>query len=199
MRQKIRRVVLCWTLLLLDWTVAWNVSRLAGIWKLATKQLPRPEPTIVERALGKTPVTTTKSQTVVWLKLNPDGTFRQCNEGYVEGVWISGRWALIDENSSSSNNNRLKFVLNRNYYGPRYDITLEGKLLQREPNGLLIVTGNVCKGKISLPRSDPNFFRNALDNQQILGPFRLERTIATSTDTDSSFDGALLEDDGVFL
>ena len=193
MRQ-IRRV-LC--LALLDWTVAWNVSRLAGIWKLATNQLPRPEPTIVQRALGQAAITTINQ--VVWLKLNPDGTFRQCNEGYVEGVWISGCWALIEENTSTSsgNRNRLKFVLNRNYYGPPYDITLEGNL-QQEQDGI-IVKGDVYKGKISLPRSDLNFFRSDLDNQQVLGPFRLERTIATSTEIGSSIDGVLLEDDGVFL
>ena len=92
-----RRLVLLLTLLLLEYAMGWNVSNLTGIWKLTSDQLPRPEPTIVDRALGKPGACVLWQSTAVWLKLNQDGTFRQCNEGYVEGVWMSGRWALLEK------------------------------------------------------------------------------------------------------
>ena len=196
MRQQRIHLLILWLTLLFDHAVtvvAFDVSHLAGIWKLATDQLPRPEPTILERALGEQrPASAAKSQTV-WLKLNPDGSFRQCNEGYVEGIWISGRWAL------EKKTNRLKFALNRNYYGPCYDIALEGTIIRQDQDDSVVVTGNVYKGKVSVPRSDPNFFRRDLQNQKLLGPFRLERTIATTAESGSSLDGALLEDEGAFL
>ena len=89
----------------------------------------------------------------ILLKLNQDGTFRQCDEGYQEGRWVMGRWKLQlletssdeedesdnntaaddnnDDNDDDSSHNRkeenmlLLLAMNRQYFGPPYDVLLE--------------------------------------------------------------------------
>lgn len=193
MAQRRLRLYPCLALLWLELAEAWNVSNLTGIWKLTTDELPRSEPPIVDPALGcKTTACELLQRSAVYLKLNQDGSFRQCNEGYVEGFWISGWWALLEKR-------RIKLALNRSYYGPRYDMILDGQIRGDDDKGQVVVSGNVYKGKLSLPRTDPMFFCRQLENQQLLGPFLLSRTVAASMETSFLFEGALLEDDGVFL
>ena len=155
--------------LITNLTTAWDVPSLVGIWKLATKDLPHRETTILGRAFRRhnsfsTPSPESKEE--ILLKLNPDGTFRQCNEGYVEGSWIGGRWALVGPR-------QLRLSLNRQYYGPPIDIALKG-LLQKE-NSHFSVVGTVYQGKVVLPRSDPNYFRQDLADEAALGPRYLAR------------------------
>ena len=142
----------------------------------------------LDRALGRRTARASSSSDRL-LKLNPDGSFRQCNEGYVEGSWIVGRWALVGPR-------RVKFALNRQYYGPPYDIVMEGALKQEDNS--LVVDGIVYKGRLVLPRSDPNFFRDGFADATVLGEFRLVQSVATTTVQGASLDGALLEDDGGF-
>lgn len=167
---------------------AWNIRQIAGIWKLETKELPHTEPTIVERALGHK-VSQKNAVSEILLKLNEDGTFRQCNEGYVEGSWITGRWAVVGCK-------QLRFALNRQYYGPQFDIGMEGKV-NRHKN-YLIIEGMVSKGKWTLPRSDNLFFDRGLREKEVLGPFRMTQTIATILSSGSLVDGALIEGDDFF-
>lgn len=47
----------------------------------------------------------------ILLKMNSDGSFRQCSEGYREGCWISGRWKLKSDHT-------LLLAFDRQYYGP---------------------------------------------------------------------------------
>ena len=94
----------------------------------------------------------------ILLKLNQDGTFRQCDEGYQEGRWVAGRWKLKlletnsgekdesesdtttvandtndddddDDDHLSHNRNEetmlLLLAMNRQYFGPPYDVLLE--------------------------------------------------------------------------
>ena len=187
-------LVLFAALLLTEIAKAWDVPKVSGIWKLSTKALPRVEPTIIDRALGKVESQIRGANKIdgFLLKLNQDGTFRQCDEGYtyVEGASIWGVWSLPGEE-------KIKFVLNRQYYGPAYDIVMEGELQQTED--CLVAEGNLCKGRVTLPRSDPNFFRDGFSNAKILGPFRMIQSVTAVNENEAPFrDGALLEDDGVF-
>lgn len=164
-------------------------SNVVGIWKLVSKELPRTEPTIVQRALGRSAVAVDQyDRTPVLLKLNPNGTFRQCNEGYVEGAWIVGRWTLLTPK-------HVCLALHRQYYGPSYDVAFDGQL-QREENGKLCVHGSVCKAKFILPSSAPNFFQDGFADATVMGPFHME--LVTSGVDVALVDGAILGDDSVF-
>jgi hypothetical protein len=175
---------------LVDFTVvALTTSHnVVGIWKLVSKELPRVEPTIVQRALGRKVMTNQYDRTHVLLKLNPNGTFRQCNEGYVEGAWIVGKWALLTPK-------HVRLALHRQYYGPPYDITLDGQL-QTEENGKVVLHGTIYRGKYTLPSSAPNFFQEGFADGTILGPFYME-LVTTGVDV-ALADGAILGDDSVF-
>ena len=183
-----------WWWLLLDSTTvdSFSESNLVGIWKLVSNDLPRCEPTIVQRALGQRPVPN-QQRSEVLLKLNPDGTFRQCNEGYVEGAWMAGKWIFV------AHHERLCLALNRQYYGPAFDIAMDGRL-EMEKNGQIIIRGSVYKGRFKLPMSDPNFFRDGLeDSKVVMGAFWMVQRVATSTASQvASMDGVILGDDGVF-
>lgn len=177
--------------LLQSTTDAWTCAEIAGIWKLETKALPEPEPTIVERALGRKKFRGDTERRILLLKLNQDGSFRQCDEGYVEGSWLSGRWVVDEE--------KLKFALNRQYYGPPFDIAMEGTLIRHENDGCLFANGVVSKGKWTLARSDPTFFDKGLENVEILGPFRLTQSVTIPRKTaGAERDGLLIEDGNVF-
>eukprot|EP00977_Amphora_coffeiformis_P011337 scaffold2726_cov167-Amphora_coffeaeformis.AAC.15 len=187
---------------------AWDVAKISGIWKLSTQELPRIEPTIVDRALGRTKFRRTNNSNqetdidddgVVLLKLNPDGSFRQCNEGYVEGAWIVGKWSLVGDE-------QIKFILNRQYYGPAYDIAMEGQVVVRQStnnandkNQCLRVEGYVYKGRVR--GSNANFFRDGFLDAEIMGPFHMIQSVTAVTNKDPwQEEGALLlgGDDGVF-
>lgn len=191
---------------------AWDVTRVSGIWKLKTRELPlrRVEPTILERALGKrrrrppssrrsSDVDDDEQEEVLLLQLNADGSFRQCDEGYVEGAWIRGTWTIMEER-------KIKFILNRQYYGPPFDIAMEGELPSQQTRddidspSAITAEGHVCQGRVTLPRSDPNYFQRGFDTTRVLGPFHMIQSVKEAIIDDASYprDGALLEDDGVF-
>ena len=78
------------------------------------------------------------------IKMHQDGSFRQCDEGYQEGKWISGRWKLMESNgkpksphrsgSSSSTSQAMALVLialDRQYFGPAHDTLLKGEILNK--------------------------------------------------------------------
>jgi hypothetical protein len=140
--------------------------------------------------------------TVILLKLNKDGTFKQCNEGYQEGRWISGRWRLSHDDESldtttshsvTTSNLKLILAMNRQYYGPQYDIVLDGRYVSDDQNTTINATttsnenktrvhGTVRKGKFLHPRSHPSFFdRPMLANQETIGPFVMEQSLAIQT------------------
>jgi hypothetical protein len=108
----------------------------------------------------------------VLLKLNRDGTFRQCNEDCEEGRWISGKWELKEEQ-------KLFLAFNRQYYGPRFDLLLQGDFFYSK--GQLKVAGNVQKGKFMYPQKHPSFFESTLIDEEVLGKFTLQQAISTSS------------------
>ena len=96
--------------------------RLPGIWKLTSNALPY-EQDIRSKLKGLMP---DEQQEDILIKLNPDGSFKQCNEGYTEGRWLSGKWELSEES------NTLMLAMRRQYFGPRFDVLLEGNLPLRQ-------------------------------------------------------------------
>jgi hypothetical protein len=138
-----------------------------GIWKLTTDSLPYEFD--IRSRLDKIIVSNDNDENenneedpnnnddvadvTILLKLNQDGTFRQCDEGYKEGRWVTGRWKLQllgsssdeedetenyntttvddDDDNDDSNHNRkeekilLLLAMNRQYFGPPYDVLLE--------------------------------------------------------------------------
>ena len=105
----------------------WLQQRVPGIWKL-TGTLPF-EPDIRSRLQGLVENENNKdndSKSPILLKLNQDGTFKQCDEGYTEGKWISGNWQLVEDLSTKSNSHKLVLAMNRQYYGPQFDVVLDG-------------------------------------------------------------------------
>lgn len=125
----------------------------------------------------------------ILLKLNPDGTFRQCNEGYREGRWISGRWKLVMTTTSGQTmtTTRLLLAMNRQYYGPPYDILLDGcwendKTGDGNSERSLCIQGLVQKGKYMHPPKHPAFFDTPMLAQpESIGPFTLKQSLATRT------------------
>jgi hypothetical protein len=181
--------------------------RVPGIWKLQIESLPIWEPDIRSQLQGLLSNGNAKSccDSEILLKLNPDGTFKQCNEGYVEGKWISGNWKLImsdDMNQNNGNNTvRSKLILafNRQYYGPQFDLVLEGCLqgenhkhggimgeecpqeshlaLTRQP---LSLQGSVRKGKYLHPRGHTSFFDPPfLASPETIGPFHMQQSFSS--------------------
>jgi hypothetical protein len=150
--------------------------RLPGIWKLTCDSLPF-EPDLRSKLKGLL-LPEHQLGEEIWIKLNPDGSFKQCNEGYREGRWMSGRWEMTTEGS-------LLLAMNRQYYGPPFDVLLQGSLLdeeqQNEEQTQLKVQGQVQKGKFVYPQSHPCFFDQPLANQkeESLGPFTLEQSLST--------------------
>lgn len=129
-----------------------------GIWKLTTDALPY-EPDIRSKLNERFSREKNRNEIndgeTILLKLNQDGTFKQCDEGYREGRWVTGRWKLqmLESTKKSSNNDvaganqlppvtakgetaesgdhgktfswLLLLAMNRQYFGPPYDVLLE--------------------------------------------------------------------------
>jgi hypothetical protein len=174
-----RRLCACWlkTLrlllifaLLIFAASAFTVERrrLPGIWKLTCDSLPY-EVDIRSKLKGIFGNDAATTEEEVWIKLNPDGSFKQCNEGYSEGRWLAGRWEVNDQK-------QLVLALRRQYYGPQFDVLLEGEIGE---DANLKVKGAVQKGKFMYPQKHPSFFEAPLVNQEALGTFTLEQSIAT--------------------
>lgn len=101
------------------------------------------------------------------IKIHQDGSFRQCDEGYQEGKWISGRWKLIEsggkpksQHDSRGNSGASKamasvlIALDRQYFGPAHDTFLKGKMSSNNPKApaeetAKYDTGNNCKDDCS--------------------------------------------------
>ena len=141
-----------------------------GIWKLTSTSLPY-EQDIRSKLKGLLPE---EPKDEILIKLNPDGSFKQCNEGYNEGRWMSGTWEV-------SEGSKLFLAMNRQYFGPRFDVLLEGVV---KADDRLKAHGTICKGKFFYPRTHPSFFDQPLASREPLGPFTLEQSIATQTVVD---------------
>ena len=118
----------------------------------------------------------------ILLKMNSDGSFRQCSEGYREGCLISGRWKL-------KSGHTLLLAFDRQYYGPQYDILLQGSfwhpssetsLSNRSLTSALSFVGDVFAGKFCYPKQHPAFFDEpiAASMKNQTGNFSLVRAIA---------------------
>lgn len=138
--------------------------RLPGIWKLTSDSLPY-EQDIRSKLKGLLPEA---PQHEILIKVNADGSFKQCNEGYREGRWMSGKWELSEEKI-------LVLAMRRQYYGPQFDVLLEGSITNDEP---LTVKGQVLKGKFMLGLGQPSFFDQPLAKKDRLGPFILEQSLS---------------------
>jgi len=107
-----------------------------GIWKLTTDSLPY-ELDIrskLDKRFSRVNNNISDHDEIL-LKLNEDGTFKQCDEGYREGRWVTGRWKLqlttdIDEDRDEykSENMLLLLAINRQYFGPSYDVLLKASI-----------------------------------------------------------------------
>eukprot|EP00980_Cylindrotheca_fusiformis_P029285 scaffold22850_cov179-Cylindrotheca_fusiformis.AAC.2 len=145
-------------------------ERFHGVWKLVTDCLPY-ERDIRSRLLGLLENDKENDQEFL-LKLNPDGTFKQCNENYKEGKWISGNWELKEGKQQ-----QLLLAFNRQYFGPRCDLMLQGESVSSD--GQLAVDGNVQMGKFMYPAKHPRFFEATLVNKELLGQFTMQQVIST--------------------
>ena len=114
------------------------------------------------------------SESSVLIKLNPNGSFRQCTEGTQEGRSMSGRWRL------RADENKVLFALDRQYYGPPHDILLEGNLSTETETK---VDGCVYVGKFMYPKKHPLFFDQpiSLSMKNQIGSFSLSQAIATTS------------------
>jgi len=216
-----------------------NEQIMPGIWKLTTDALPY-ELDIRSKLTrsfsgGDNAVTTNNKENenddnpngeTILLKMNPDGTFKQCDEGYREGRWVTGRWKLqlLDTSTESDDGNTdtpkpekdsnrekllLLLAMNRQYFGPPYDVLLEATNTiacnedaqqsseeQNQPDSepadssLKHWQGVVRKGKFLRPApgkhpldSDDHTRRRSesiLLDPEFLGKFSLERALAAT-------------------
>jgi hypothetical protein len=159
-----------------------------GIWKLVSSSLPF-EQDIRSKFAG---LIANQPQEEILIRLNPDGTFKQCNEDYQEGKWISGRWCwkLVEEEEDDDDDNTctstLMLAMNRQYFGPPYDVLLEGKGCDDNDSKQrlgLHFRGQVLRGKFAQPTNQAAFFDSAdapMTNPESLGPFTLTQVLATS-------------------
>lgn len=177
--------------------------RLPGIWKLRTNSLPLDQPDIrsqLQDLLREGNNHNNRNDNdIILLKLNADGTFKQCNEGHIEGKWISGHWKVVEDFQSSSSSStakstttstkrKLVLAMNRQYYGPQFDLVLEGCLPTategdkgngEEEGNSLSLEGNVQKGKYLHPRGHTSFFEPPfLANPESIGPFHMEQSLS---------------------
>jgi len=118
-----------------------------------------------------------QQETEVLIKIRDDGSFRQYNEGYQEGKWISGRWKLMypkQNNGEASSGARLFLAIDRQYFGPPHDSLLMGILNETDTmmahrndhgavkNDKRSVTGTVSIGKFLHAKTDPCFFEEPI-------------------------------------
>jgi hypothetical protein len=157
--------------LLLTWVSTGSISvprrKLPGIWKLKSDSLPY-EQDIRSKLKG---IIDGKPSDIL-IKINPDGSFRQCNEGYHEGRWLVGQWTI-------NHDQEILLALRRQYYGPQFDVLLRGKVNHGTTSPM--VKGNVLKGKFMYQQTHPSFFDTPMVNPECLGSFTLEQSLSTSS------------------
>ena len=171
-------------LVIVDIIHAYSVSdksNLYGIWRLESNCLPFEQDirSKLFRLISDDPVTVDGTL----IKINPDGTFKQCNEEYKEGRWISGKWEI-------GKNAQVLFALRRQYYGPAVDVLLRVNELQICGTRLQM-SGDIEKGKFALPQNHPDFFQQLIPNGDALGSFTMERILSTELLTASNDEGDL--------
>ena len=152
-----------------------------GIWKLTTDALPY-EPDIRSKLNQRfSRENENNNAETILLKLNQDGTFKQCDEGYREGRWMTGRWKLqlLECTSEKSDNDvadasqqpsvkafswLLLLAMNRQYFGPPYDVLLEAIANttsasvggSETDSGSTIVTGKEESASETEPQTKPS-------------------------------------------
>ena len=77
--------------------------------------------------------------------------------------------------------------MRRQYYGPPFDILLQGKV--KDGTTSPVVLGHVLKGKFMYQQTHPNFFDNPMVNAESLGSFTLEQSLSTSAFAPVTFQG----------
>lgn len=146
-------------------------QKLPGIWKLKSDSLPYEQDI---RSKLKGIVDGKASQYEVLIKINPDGSFKQCNEGFNEGRWMVGQWEINEQEE-------LMLALRRQYYGPQFDVLLQGK--RDGSSSSHIIEGQVLKGKFMYQQTHPKFFECPMAKVEPLGIFTLEQSVSTSSIT----------------
>lgn len=153
----------------IDTTSAFSVTKntmIPGVWKLLIRDdlLLSKAPMLAEKAkIAKTRAKLMEKDPEILLKLNEDGHFTQITDDYREGLHISGVWSY-DE--------KLVLALDRQYYGPRHDIILEGNLSNKT------ISGSVYVGKFTYPKRHPSFFENPLIHRNNTGAFSMEQALS---------------------
>lgn len=157
------------------WDVVGSFSverrRVPGIWKLKSDSLPF-EQDIRSKLKGIILDGKPWQDDEVLIKLNPDGSFKQCNEGYREGRWLVGKWEVND-------GQELLLALRRQYYGPQFDVLLQGRL--DATGSFKVAEGKILKGKFMYQPTHPNFFDSPLVHSEALGNFTLEQYVSTTS------------------
>lgn len=149
--------------------------QIPGIWKLFldvdnlrltsdSQDMARVRQKLTKKFELQFPTSIDKRQpTEILLRLNFDGTFRQCSEDYTEGCWMSGRWNVRYCHNLDDPSVNLLLALDRQYYGPRHDILSEGAVLPVSENArMLAPTSTTSHGLVSIgnfmyPKNHPCF------------------------------------------
>jgi len=188
-------------------------KRMPGIWKLCIQETtpdagPRNR-NIVDSLVDSSEVersqTSNESDAIreqdILLKLKDDGSFRQCDEGYQEGRWLSGIWELEGEEEESPDHEKstkLWLAINRQYVGPPLDKLLTGCVVEAatkqqeeesEKNDIgddgmvdnvdLSFQGDVSVGRLRFPKSHSQFFEEPmLTTPELTGTFQLQQKIS---------------------
>ena len=140
--------------------------RLFGIWRLASDALPLMQDSLsqLRRSLPK------DMKEDILIKLNSDGSFRQCSDEYREGCWMTGRWEVQQE--------KFMLAMDRQYFGPTHDTLLEGTIHCDDTS--MKVEGQVLTGRFMYPKNHPAFFETpSLVSSNTHGTFTMHQAVAT--------------------
>lgn len=155
-------------------------ANLHGIWRLECDCLPYEED-IRSKLFGLISNGEVPLDEIL-IKINPDGTFKQCNEGYKEGRSITGKWEM------GKNDAEVFLACRRQYYGPAVDVLMRVNKLH-VCGSKLQMSGEIEKGKYALPQKHPDFFHQLIPNGCTLGSFRMEQILSTTSLLTTSNDG----------
>ena len=169
-------------------------KRIPGIWKLEIVTNVKEKSLIRdELVMGKKIAHSNPKSNQVLLQIQHDGSFRQCNEGYQEGRWISGKFNLTGTT--------IRLALDRQYFGPAHDTLLTGDMNEatghqrsmgdteskstsrrdamEQDLAPLSFSGNVAIGKFELAKHHPDFFEApVLKGEQVVGSFDLSQMLS---------------------
>lgn len=176
-------------LLILHWSSSFSIDKTAipGIWKMfinattfsAAKRAfdSGLQPTHNREATtGRLEESMFGDAKEILLKINPDGSFRECSEGYQEGRWISGMWKV------RFTDQKILFACDRQYYGPRIDSLLEGTFQKAESGtDSITIEGDVYAGKFMYPKHHSAFFDEPLAIKNMTGRFSMHQVVSTTS------------------